>query len=126
MSQECINAAIVCLQRFFMCHTLQRFHHFLVATAALSLATNVKAKHIIEVSDRCLGRWSPNSQVAEAKEQELLRVKNIMMQTLGPAGAKVESPHEHIRKHYREFYTKYFYKCSSLTEVKNILMGTTL
>ena len=108
------------MQRFYMCHPFQRFDRFLAAMAALSLATKdgtpVKAKHIVEVSDRCLNRRSPNSHVAECKEQELLQVKDIMQQTLGPAGVKVESPQEHIHKIHQEYYHKYFYMDSAETE----------
>ena len=103
-----------------MCHPFQRFDRYLVAMAALALATKdgtaVKAKHIVEVSDRCLNRRSPNSHVAKGKEQELLQVEDIMRQTLGAAGVKVESPQELTRKRYQQYYHKYFYMDSAKTE----------
>ena len=92
------------MHRFYVYHSLTRFHRNSIATAALFLAAKVeeqprKLEHVIKIAHACLHRnENPSTIGTEAyyeQAQELVFNENVLLQTLG-FDVAIDHPHTHV------------------------------
>jgi len=104
VTQTCINTAIVYMHRFYMFHSLTRFHRNAMAAACLFLAAKVeeqprKLEHLIKIAHKCLNRDEPQLDTKSEKYLELAQDlelnENVLVQTLG-FDLAIDHPHTHV------------------------------
>ncbi|XP_057322615.1 cyclin-T-like [Microplitis mediator] len=107
LSDVCVHTAIVYLHRFFIHHSLAKFHRYEIATAAIFLAAKVeeepqKSQAVISALHVCLNKYKEHQvDITSAERQEkvktLISNERILLATLGfQTGAN--HPHHYIKK----------------------------
>ncbi|XP_057329784.1 cyclin-T-like [Microplitis mediator] len=107
LSEVCVHTAIVYMHRFFIHHSLAKFHRYEIATAAIFLAAKVeeepqKSQAVISALHVCLNKYEVHQlDTTFAKNQEKVKALTSNEQLLlGTLGFKmgVSHPHHYIKK----------------------------
>ncbi|XP_057329800.1 cyclin-T-like [Microplitis mediator] len=111
LSEVCVHTAIVYMRRFFIHHSLAKFHRYEVATAAIFVAAKVeeepqKSKEVISALHICLKKTRDqqlDTTTAEFQEnvKALIVNERILLATLG-FKMGVNHPHHYITEFCRE------------------------
>ncbi|XP_008544603.2 cyclin-T2-like [Microplitis demolitor] len=92
LPQSIICTAIVYMHRFYVHHSLQKFHRYSISAVALFLAAKVenmprKLEWTIKTLNACIGReidyGSTRSEEYLKEENHILFCENVLLQTLG-------------------------------------------
>lgn len=92
VNQLCINTAIIYMHRFYMIHSLKKFHNYFVATACLYFACKVeeqprRLREFIEQVQYLLHRSnepiSINNEEYRRYGDEIMALESCLIQTLG-------------------------------------------
>ncbi|XP_057329801.1 cyclin-T-like [Microplitis mediator] len=107
LSEVCVHTAIVYMHRFFIHHSLAKFHRYEIATAAIFLAAKVeeepqKSQAVISALHVCLNKYEAHQlDTTFAENQEKVKALTSNEQLLlGTLGFKmgVSHPHHYIKK----------------------------
>ncbi|XP_057675188.1 cyclin-T2-like [Corythoichthys intestinalis] len=104
VSQLIINTAIVYMHRFYMIHSLTKFHRNIISQTTLFLAAKVeeqprKLEDVIKKAHACINPQEPaldtKSNAFHQQSQELVALETIVLQTLG-FEITIDHPHTDV------------------------------
>jgi len=92
VNQLCINTAIIYMHRFYMIHSLKKFHHYIVATSCLFFACKVeeqprRLREFIDIVQSLFHKSNEpinhNSEEYRHYGDQIMALESCLIQTLG-------------------------------------------